>query len=540
MPASSIGLHIGSDSAELVVLSGSFHSPRLVGSERISIPPGPWRSQFQTKETEAGAELSKEAVPIPVTGEEVVAALSTLLKNVSLPSSQIYVAAASESVIIRYFQMPMIPIHERKMAVSYEAKKYLPFKVEDLITDSHVVTHRSDPALMRVMFFGIKKNVSMTYQLLLRTVGLTPLCLEPPPIALMRLMRQSGQSFTAQACAILCIEQSNATISIVKDDLLYLSRNVTSADLMETLLSETRVSIDYYRRRFLGEPAIQKMIVFGLGITKTQVDELSSALELPVEIGEPFKRIGAGKNASAGFAVATGLALRGLEKKPGQPNLLPLEFRRESGNFLKPLLIPSAVAFGFLCIASSASLLDLNTYRQQVTGIQQQQVFPAGLTPGIDLQELLHFRLGKQQQIQFLKELSHFPEKQSELLGEMANLLPPEAWLEQISLIDTLKTESSGSPLEVKHRRAVLFRGGAYANNRDQELQRINDFLSELKKSPRFSSCFTEFNLDSVERNRFYEELEVTEFSLSAAMSRDDLAELSQRSRSGGSRRYQP
>lgn len=551
MAVTSVGLYIGADVVEAVILSGSFHSPRIAGWGRSPIPLGPWRSQFQAKESESSAEPSKEPPPPLASAEDAERIITTLLKKVNLPTSRVYVAAAPEGVIIRYFQMPMIPIRERRTAISYEAKKYLPFKVEDLITDFHVVTHRSDPALMRVMFFGIKKSTSMTYQLLLKSAGLTPLCLEPPALSLMRLLRQSGQSFTAQAHAILSLECSSATINIARDDLLYLSRNVgipasseslpgPSPELMEALIHETRVSIDYYRRRFLGEPGIQKVILFSKEATQTQVDEFSSALELPVELGDPFKRVSAAKEVPASLAVAAGLALRGLEKKTGQANLLPLEARREPGEFLRPLAIPSTAAFALLCLASAASWLNLNTHRQKVASIRQQQVFPAGVTPGMDLAALSHYRLEKQRQLRFLKELSGVPGKQAHLLSEMTALLPPEAWLEQISLTDTLQPTDSAVG-ETKRLRVISLDGNAYANNRDQELKSVNQILASLKTSALFASRFTELGLNSVERTPFYEELEVTKFNLSGALNREDLKEGPSRLRQRGSpSRYSP
>lgn len=552
MAATSVGLYIGVDTAEWVVLRGSFHSPRITGWGRIPIPSGPWRSQFQAKESEPLSEFPKETTSPLASADDIARVITTLLKDTHLPTSCIHVAAVPESVIIRYFQMPMIPSRERRTAVSYEAKKYLPFKVADLITDFHVVTHRSDPALMRVMFFGIKKSTSMTYQMLLKSAGLTPLCLEPPVLSLMRLMRQSGQSFTTQAYTILSVEPSTATISIARDDLLYLSRNVGispssgsppghSPELMEALIHETRVSIDYYRRRFLGEPAIQKVILFGKEATPHQTDELSTALELPVELGDPFKRMGATKEVPAVLAVALGLALRGLEKRGPQANLLPLEARREPRDLLRPLAIPSAVAFGLLCLGSAVSWLDLNTHRQKVAEERQQQIFPAGVTPEMTLDELSRFRSEKQRQLRFLQELSPVPEKQAHLLSEMTALLPPEAWVEQIALTDTLKSVGLASPLEVKHRRVIVLNGKAYTGYRDKEIEGINRFLADLRASALFASQFTEFHLDSVERKTFYEELEVTEFNLSGALDREDLPEGSNRSRLRGSlRRYLP
>ena len=276
--AGTLAIYIGTDNIDVISLTGSFSRPQLSSFARVKLPEkSAWREQVRVEGAASELAPSPSGSSLPPDGSEqefINHSVQSMLSKLGIsPSAPIYGAIASESVVIRCFQMPAIPAHERKMAIAFEAKKYLPFKLEELVTDYQVVIRRSDPTLMRVMFFGVKKSSVAIYGSLFQNCKLLPYCLEPAPISLMRLVRQNGQLPAGQVVALLSTEHDAATISIARDDLLYLSRNVTilptsentdeaPPELLEALLNETRVSIDYYRRRFLGEPAVGKIIVF--------------------------------------------------------------------------------------------------------------------------------------------------------------------------------------------------------------------------------------------------------------------------------------
>ena len=545
MASPSIGLYVGTENADLVALSGSFQHPRLISFGRVQFPAqGTWRSLVRAEEGEspAGGTGTGTASTPAVTEEELARLIQSLLQKVRLPSAKVFTAVASEAVIIRYFQMPTIPVHERKMAIAFEAKKYLPFKLEDLVTDYEVITHRSDPALMRIMFFGIKKSSSAAYLSLLKSVGLTPLCLEAAPICLMRLTRQTGQLAPGQVATLLSVERDTATISIARNDLLYLSRNVTvlpsseslegpSPELLEALTNETRVSIDYYRRRFLGEPPVNKVILFGRAVEPKRLAELKTSLDLPVEWADPYKRMAGVKEIPLSLAVATGLALRGLENRAGETNLLPPERRRELQGLLKPLVFQVVAAAIALIFLKGLSISSLTSLEQKISALSQQQAYPAGMDRGWNLNQLQQYRNERQKELRLVQKLSRTQGKRTALLSEATRLLPNEAWLKYLLLEETLKQErqeapgnsaGQGIPSLADPGLVLKLVGGSYTDNRDKELEGINSFLASLKSNPLFGSIFSEFHLDSVQRGRFYDE-EVTEFRLTCASNARDL-----------------
>ncbi|MBI3332771.1 MAG: pilus assembly protein PilM [Candidatus Omnitrophica bacterium] len=502
MARSSVGLYLGVESADLVVLTGTFQHPRVAHFGKVALPgESAWTTQIRAEEKGPSPSSEEGSMGEAAVQEELAQSLETLLAKNGLSSPKAFTAVSSEAIVVRYFQMPTLPLHERPLAVSFEAKRYLPFKLDELVTDYQAVIQRSDPTLMRVIFAGIKKGSLATLLSLFKAADLTPLCLEPVPISLMRLLRHSGRLSPGQVAAILYVERDTATIGIARDNLLYLSRNAVifptaespqgpSAELLGALINETRVSIDYYRRRFLGEEGVSKIILFGQQLSPPRIDELRNSLGLPVERGDSFERISGGREIPANLAVATGVALRGLEGKGGGINLLPPEYRLRFQGLLKPVLAEAAALLALLGIWFAFSTADLDRWEGRISVLRQDQASPAGIPPQAGLEELKRIQKEQGLQLQFLGDLSKTRGTATALLSETGGPLP-----------------------SANHSRILKLAGGVYTRDGNKELQQINHLLTSLKANPFFKSAFKEIQLERVQRARFQQE-EFTEFHL--------------------------
>jgi len=286
-------------------------------------------------------------------------------------------------------------------------------------------------------------------------------------------------------------------------------------ELAEAFVHETRVSIDYYRRRFLGEPGVTKVyLLSSKEIDPKRIEELTTALDLPVEVGQPFKRVLLEKEAPpSGLAVATGLALRGLEAKPKEINLLPPSQRAQFQGLTQPVAIRAVAAVLLLGLGQGLATWELNEWRNKITAVQIAQLRPPNLRPEMPLSELQALRQDRQREAQFLRDLSEKKKRYSALLKELTHLLPEEVWLQQAT-IEEAKEGAGG----LSYREVLKLTGSCYANNRDRELEGINGFLTSLRSSTLFNSTFASFNLDSVQRGRFREE-EITDFRISCGPS---------------------
>ncbi len=527
---SSIGIYIGTESVEVVHLGGGFSRPNLINSGSVTLSSqSAWRDLLRMEGPVGPEQSSSSSSSTKDSYEAVVSAVRSVLSRLGISAPKAHVAVALESVVVRYFQMPAIPVHERRAAIAFEAKKYLPFKLEELVTDYQTIFRRSDPTLMRVMFFGIKRTALMAYDSLFQAASVTPLSLEPASIGLVRLVRQNGQISPGQVCVVLSVERDTATISVARDDLLYLSRNVTilsaaeaaewpSNELLDALVTETRVSVDYYRRRFLGEPTVGKVILFGKGIDPKRIAEFSHTLEIPVEIGQPFRRIAGAKSAPEGLWAATGLALRGLQRRGGGINLLSPEQRAGTRDFLKLVLLEGITVLIVLGIWFGVSLTDLQGLQQQIASVRASAVLPAGVDPSSTNPQLKEMQDSLSKQARFLKTVAPQEAPASKLLYEISTLLPSEAWLNWTALVESLEPqEELGS-----HRRRIFqLQGSAFSGNRDAELEKINTFLAKLRENPFSKAIFSHFSLDSVQSGKFQSQ-NTTDFALTCATRPED------------------
>ncbi len=530
--ASSVGIHIGTESLEVVQLGGSFSRPNLINFSSTKLPTeSTWRDLVRM-EGPIGGDPSPFSSAAKDSYEAVVNSIRSALTRMGIPNPRAHIAVALESVVVRYFQMPAIPPHERRSAIAFEAKKYLPFKLEELITDYQVVSRRNDPTVMRVMFFGIKRTALTTYTHLLQAASVMPLSLEPASMSLLRLVRQNGQLPSGQVGVVLSLECDTATISVARDDLLYLSRNVTilsttpegaegpSNELLDALVTETRVSVDYYRRRFLGEPPVGKVILFSKGIDSKRISDFSHVLDMPVEMGQPFRKILGAKNLTEGFWAAAGLALRGLERKPKVINLLSPDQRAGKQDFLKPALLEGIATLILLGIWFSVSAEDLQKMEQKIASVRASATLPAGIDPSSTIPQLKEIQNSLLKQTRFLKSVAPQEASASKLFYEAANLLPAEAWLNWTTFAENISEEPEevqGSP----RRRIFQLQGSTFTGNRDLELEKINTFLAKLRENPIFKAIFSHFSLDSVQRIKFQSQ-DTTDFALTFATRPED------------------
>jgi type IV pilus assembly protein PilM len=99
-------------------------------------------------------ELSDDKVPDEI---KMAPYLKEEFKKNKIENTDIRVSLSGRDLIIRNFAMPILPRQELSNAVNFEVKKYIPFKVEDLVSDFQLYTDKFGRKSY-VLFVGIKKE----------------------------------------------------------------------------------------------------------------------------------------------------------------------------------------------------------------------------------------------------------------------------------------------------------------------------------------------------------------------------------------------
>lgn len=134
--------------------------------------------------TVKGVELAKNGDRFTVTGyaqSEISAsgtlkdAIAAVLEEGRFKSKQVVSSVSGRSVIVRYINTPAMKTDDLKESMRYEADKYIPFEMEEVILDTVPLEENPEGGGdMRVVLVAVKKDIIDEHVRLLQDAGLFP------------------------------------------------------------------------------------------------------------------------------------------------------------------------------------------------------------------------------------------------------------------------------------------------------------------------------------------------------------------------------
>src|SRR5262249_11809818 len=103
-------------------------------------------------------------------------ALSDLLKHCSFKSKRVATSVSGRSVIVRFLNMVDIPDENLKTAIRFEADRYIPFDLNEVVLDCHRIEDAPGVAHneMKLLLVAVKRDVVDEQLKLVSGAGLTP------------------------------------------------------------------------------------------------------------------------------------------------------------------------------------------------------------------------------------------------------------------------------------------------------------------------------------------------------------------------------
>jgi Tfp pilus assembly PilM family ATPase/Tfp pilus assembly protein PilN len=443
-----------------------------------------------------------------VTDGNLAAAIRTAMSTAGLSAKRVAVALPPQDVLLRAFSIPPIPRSEVDTAVQFEARKYLPFKLADLVWD-YVVVPRSNKQIT-VIFAAIERAVLLRVQEALRAAGLEPLCLEPCSISLARAVQRTRQQPPQHAVAAVNITGEAAHIAIVREGRVYLAREVrlnaepeasspsqTSDPRVMRLASELRLSIEFFMREFAETP-VARVLLFGEPALVTRWrSELAAGVGCAVEPGA--------------LTLGVGLALRAADRSapfdflrriaPPRPSTArevllghPV-FERASkllASVNRPVLglcLVAAVAIVCLMWMAGARQLASERHRLQLAARNRPEI-GFGLS-GRSQQELEPVRQRLEDQLALLHRMIEERTPLASQLDALARTVPDGVWLTSLSYQNELS--ATGRDQAILSLQGACFLGGEGA-----EMATIRAFEEAMKRHEAFANGFSSIQLQEI------------------------------------------
>ena len=325
---SCIGLDVGSASVKGVLLSRTDVGLKLLRFAAQSLPP--------SADAAARAQTIREVV-----------------RSLDERDTRVVVAVGGPGAVLRTVLLPEMSDQELKGALSFEAEKYIPFKLDETFLDSAILGKRPG-GRMEVLLAAARRDLVSSHLELLSEAGVKPDILDLEALALANAWELSrpadasgvvalihigargtilnfllgtqlqftreipigGESFTQAVAQGLQLDAAEAEkIKCEPGDRLSQVRLALQPQL-EEWLSQCRVSFDFYENQF-GQ-RVERLALSGGSVRLVEFKEkVREALGFPLEEWNPLSGLASDadpkqlESAAPTLGVAVGLALRG-------------------------------------------------------------------------------------------------------------------------------------------------------------------------------------------------------------------------------------
>ncbi|MFH1783202.1 MAG: pilus assembly protein PilM [Candidatus Omnitrophota bacterium] len=515
-----VGLHIGVATIDIVVLKSSLQGPKLVTFGQTPIYPKELGSNQAQVEAEGDALISKSLKQRKESKKSkddyIVEAIQRLIKELHIRPSNVACSISNEESMVRYFQMPKMPKHEWDSAVHFEAKRYIPFRIEDVSSDYQTIKSKTPSGNMEVLFVAVKESHVSRLISLLEKAGINPSIIEPASFSLLRAFNAAEQIDTSINTAIVSIDSSVASINILRKGIPYIIRDIAMEELKgdsqsssliyEKLLAEIKLSFDFYEKQFPSE-IIDKVIIYSNVPLDNWHEVVGKELQVPVEIGDPFRSIKMKKGAvPPKLAVAFGLSLRGISEPFLDINLYKerqMSFKQKE-LVLRTILLECFIAIIVLLLLQFFSIKSLSPLLKELEdtiSMRPKIAMDIGDKKLVELEELKDRLLGKKDEMEDILDTRVVL---TEKLSSLADVIPTGAWLKKL----------------VYKEKRLSIKGNSLMEQGVSENVTANNLLVELEANSTIAKDIPKGSVVSVSKSRTHNQ-DIADFEILFTIKKD-------------------
>lgn len=185
------------------------------------------------------------AAGVVVDPKAVGAAIREVLKKTRIKQKRVVVAIAGQAVVVRHLKMPLMDDEEVAGAVRWEAERYIPFPIEEVMLDFAIIGRDQEEGEMEILLVCAHNDIIHSHLDSLREAGLQPLAVDIQPFAMMRGLgieyRKPGGSV-----AMLDIGAGSSDLVIARNGIPYFTRILPIAGnrLTELVVKYTGLETD--------------------------------------------------------------------------------------------------------------------------------------------------------------------------------------------------------------------------------------------------------------------------------------------------------
>ena len=220
-----------------------------IGSSFIKVaevkttPKGPILKKFGLEKTPTGAIVEGRIVDM----ESVAQVIRTLLRKNKIKEKHVAISTGGHSVVIKTITTAKAPEKELHASIHSEAEQYIPYDIDDVNIDYHVLGDSEFSAdQLNVLLVAVKKDLVAEYIDLINMAGIHPSVIDVDTFALQNIYETIPTEDTSKVTLLIDIGYSKTSLNILQDNTSLMMRDNLSGSkqIVEDLQAQTECSIE--------------------------------------------------------------------------------------------------------------------------------------------------------------------------------------------------------------------------------------------------------------------------------------------------------
>ncbi|MEK6684221.1 MAG: type IV pilus assembly protein PilM [Nitrospirota bacterium] len=221
-----------------------------IGSSAIKV--------VQLRETKRGYFLEKFGVKLlapemivdgtVMDAGRVVEALKELLAEQKIKLKDVAISISGHSVIVKKINLPMMTEEELEESIKWEAEQYIPFDINDVNIDSHILgtgEGQDGQPQMSVLLVAAKKDKLNEYTSLVAEAGLTPLVVDVDAFTIENMYGINYDVQENEVVVLVNIGASVMNINILKNSTSAFTRDISIGGNRYTETIQKELNLSY-------------------------------------------------------------------------------------------------------------------------------------------------------------------------------------------------------------------------------------------------------------------------------------------------------
>ncbi|MDD3375593.1 MAG: pilus assembly protein PilM [Candidatus Omnitrophica bacterium] len=495
-----IGVFFGIDSLSFVETKGS----DIIYSESFSHTFSPLQTNNETEQAPENIRLT--------------AAIQRIVREQKIQNPSVNLSLPVRNILFRAFTVPFMNTSEIATAVEFEARKYIPFKLDELVYGyHHIQITENETKKIRILFIAIRKNVLTQYCNIFEEGKIKIASIEPSSISLLRILKSQKHLESNQKIAIIQINDGEGAITIAEQQIPQFIRDFKlpnpkkektieeTQEIFVALFDEIRVSLDFYARQFKKrshEHDIDKIFIFSNHYPREIAERLKTDLNVPTVFFDSNNVFGTNEKLTLNTLNAVGTSF--TEECSLNLNLDLAKARNSNGSSADSDLdsffnqtpnykLTAKIAFacglivGLAFLAANALGLPQSTKIKTLTEESKKYAF-------ISTADLQTKTSNFSKKIKVYESI-RFHSDVTKILTFISGQTPDGVWLKNFNIgyLDSENIKEDEEP-EIE----IVLEGYAYASQLNNQIHLIDDFIAKLKSDKDLKDQLKHLELETV------------------------------------------